>query len=167
MHRCSTFPPQSDWDAHPQLSGRLVDFSSVPGHAYQPHRLAAYSLGESLGLGVNMQKSIIAQSQSITYLGVCLDSVEMKARAAAILSSLRHFRQSSSVQLKDFQMLLRLMAAASAGCHLGFLHMRPLQRWLKSRVPWTASTSGPAAASKLWRRSATQISSAGEFPWAR
>ncbi len=28
-----------------QLSRRLVDFSSVPGHAYQPHRLAAYSLG--------------------------------------------------------------------------------------------------------------------------
>ncbi len=29
----------------PQLSGRLADFSSVPGHATQPHRLAAYSHG--------------------------------------------------------------------------------------------------------------------------
>ncbi len=63
---------------------------------------------ESLGLCVNMQKSILAPSQSKTHLGVCLDSVEMRARlsrerAAAILSSLRHFRQSSSVQLKDFQ----------------------------------------------------------------
>ncbi len=30
---------------HPQLSGRLADFSSVPGYAYQPHSLATYSLG--------------------------------------------------------------------------------------------------------------------------
>ncbi len=42
---CSTFPPQGERDAHPQLSGRLADFSSVPGHATQPHRLDAYSLG--------------------------------------------------------------------------------------------------------------------------
>ncbi len=42
---CSTFPPQGEQDAHPQLSGRLADFSSVPGHATQPYRLAAYSLG--------------------------------------------------------------------------------------------------------------------------
>ncbi len=33
VHGCSTFPPQSERDAHPQLSGRLADFSSVPGHA--------------------------------------------------------------------------------------------------------------------------------------
>lgn len=32
---------------------------------------------ECLGLCVNMQKSIFAPSQSITYLGVCFDSVEM------------------------------------------------------------------------------------------
>ncbi len=42
---CSTFPPQGERDAHPQLSGRLADFSSVPGHATQPYRLTAYSLG--------------------------------------------------------------------------------------------------------------------------
>ncbi len=45
MRGCSTFPPQGERDAHPQLSGRLADFSSVPGHATQPYRLAAYSLG--------------------------------------------------------------------------------------------------------------------------
>ncbi len=42
---CSTFPPQGERDAHPQLSGRLADFSSVPGHATQPYRLTACSLG--------------------------------------------------------------------------------------------------------------------------
>ncbi len=45
VHGCSTFPPQGERDTHPQLSGRLADFSSVPGHATQQHRLAAYSLG--------------------------------------------------------------------------------------------------------------------------
>ncbi len=105
-----------------------------------------------------MQKSILVPSQSITYLGVCLDSVEMRARlsgecAVSILSSLRHCRQGSSVQLKDFQRLLGLMAAASAVCHLGLLHMRPLQLWLKSRVPWTAWTSGclSIAVTRRWR----------------
>ncbi len=42
---CSTFPPQSERDAHSQLSRRLADFSSVPGHATQPYRHAASSLG--------------------------------------------------------------------------------------------------------------------------
>ncbi len=65
-----------------------------------------------------------------------------RERAAAILSYLRHFREGSSVHLKKFQRLLGLMASASAVCHLGLLHMRPLQLWLKSRVPWTAWTSG-------------------------
>ncbi len=66
---------------------------------------------ESLGLCVNMQKSILIPSQSITYLGVCFDSVEMRVslsqeRSATILSSLRHFRLGSSVHLKKFQRLL-------------------------------------------------------------
>ncbi len=98
---------------------------------------------ESLGLCVNMQKSILAPSQSLTYLGVCFDSVKMRARlsrerAAAILSFLRHFREGSSVHLKKFQRLLGLKASASAVCYLGLLHMRPLQLWLKSQVRWTA-----------------------------
>ncbi len=102
---------------------------------------------ESLGLCVNRRKSILALSQSIMYLGVCMDSLEMRARlsrerVAAILSYLRHFREGSSVHLKEFQRLLGLMASASAVCHLGLLHMRPLQLWLKTRVPWTAWTSG-------------------------
>ncbi len=102
---------------------------------------------ESLGLCVNRRKSILAPSQSIMYLGVCMDSLEMRARlsrerVAAILSYLRHFREGRSVHLKKFQRLLGLMASASAVCHLGLLHMRPLQLWLKTRVPWTAWTSG-------------------------
>ncbi len=54
------------------------------------------------------------------------------------------------------------MASASTVCHLGLLHMHPLQLWLKSRVPWTAWTSGHLsiafsrgcieAALRLWRK---------------
>ncbi len=100
---------------------------------------------ESLGLCVNMQKSFLVPSQSITYLGVCFDSVEMRARLsqerlAAMLSSLCHFRLGSSVHVKTFQTLLGLMASPTAVCHLGLLHMRRLQLWLKSQVPWTAWT---------------------------
>ncbi len=45
VHGCSTFPPQSERDAHSQLSGRLADFSSVPRDATQPYRHAASTLG--------------------------------------------------------------------------------------------------------------------------
>ncbi len=85
--------------------------------------------------------------ESVHNISGSLLGLEMKARllrerVAAIFSALRHFRQGSSIQLKKFQRLLGLMAAASAVCPLGLLHMRPLQLWLKTRVPWTAWTSG-------------------------
>ncbi len=91
---------------------------------------------ESLGLCVNRRKSILAPSQSILYLGVCIDSLEMRARlsrerVAAILSYLRHFREGSSVHLKEFQRLLGLMASASAVCHLGFT-----RGCIEALAPW-------------------------------
>ncbi len=79
-----------------------------------------------------MQKSILAPSQSITYL------LRLRGDESPPLTG----RRGSSFHLKEFQRLLGLMASASAGCHLGLLHMHPLQLWLKSRVPWTAWTSG-------------------------
>lgn len=45
VHGCSTFPPQSERDVHSQLTGWLADFSSFTGHASQPYRHAASSLG--------------------------------------------------------------------------------------------------------------------------
>ncbi|XP_056593677.1 uncharacterized protein LOC130412904 [Triplophysa dalaica] len=101
----------------------------------------------SLGLRVNMQKSKLTPSQSITYLGVCFDSVEMRGRLSqerteSISSALHLLRPGRSVPLREFQRLLGLMASASAVCHLGLLHMRPLQFWLKARVPWKAWSSG-------------------------
>ncbi len=143
---CSTFPPQGERDAHPQLSGRLADFSSVPGHATQPYRLAAYSLGVPRAMCKQAKEH--SRPESVHYVSGSLhglpgnESPPLARARAAILSYLRHFREGSSVHLKKFQRLLGLMASASAVCHLGLLHMRPLQLWLKTRVPWTAWTPG-------------------------
>ncbi len=121
-------------------SERLADFGSVPGHAYQPHRLAAYSLGVPRARCQHAEEHY--RPESIHNISGSMfrlrgdESPPLARTRGTILSSLHHFRQSSSVQLKDFHRLLGLMAAASAGCHLSLLHMRPLQRWLKSRVPW-------------------------------
>ncbi len=131
---------------------------------------------ESLGLCVNMRKSILAPSQSITYLGVCMDSLEMRARlsrerAAAILSYLRHFREG---QLCSFEEISE--AAGTHGVSFGSMSSwlithattaamaeileSPGQRGL--RDVWVSRS--PTAALKLWRRGATRISSAGESP---
>ncbi|XDV32448.1 hypothetical protein PO909_003253 [Leuciscus waleckii] len=102
---------------------------------------------KTLGMRVNVQKSVFTPSQTATFLGVCLDSVKMRARLSterveALRSSLGLFRPGEPVPLKVFQRLLGRMAAASSVCHLGLLHMRPLQLWLKARVPPGAWSSG-------------------------
>ncbi len=112
-------------------TGRLADFRSVPGQSTQPYRYAASSLGVPRAMCRHAEEHSHPESVYITYLGVCFDSVKMRARlsqerSATILSSLCHFRIGSSVHLKKFQRLLGLMASASAECHLGLLHMHPL-----------------------------------------
>ncbi len=93
-----------------------------------------------LGLRVNWEKSKLSPVQRISFLGVELDSVSMKARlteerAQAVLNCLSSFRVRNVVPLKQFQRLLGHMASAAAVTPLGLLHMRPLQHWLHSRVP--------------------------------
>nr|XP_055041699.1 uncharacterized protein LOC129429202 [Misgurnus anguillicaudatus] len=95
---------------------------------------------ESLGLQINAQKSKLVPSQSISYLGVLLDSTSMRAhlsqqRVETLTLYLRRFRPGRVVLLREFQRLLGLMASAAPVCHLGLLQMRPLQMWLKDRVP--------------------------------
>ncbi len=93
-----------------------------------------------LGLRVNWEKSKLSPAQRISFLGVELDSVSMKARlteerAQSVLNCLSSFRGRTVVPLKRFQRLLGYMASTAAVTALGLLHMRPLQRWLHSRVP--------------------------------
>ncbi|KAL0195108.1 hypothetical protein M9458_008680, partial [Cirrhinus mrigala] len=93
-----------------------------------------------LGLQVNWEKSRLSPVQSISFLGMELDSVNMMARlteerAQSVLDCPKFFRHNIAVPLKLFQRLLGHMAAAAARTPLGLLHMRPLQHWLHGRVP--------------------------------
>ncbi len=59
-----------------------------------------------------------------------------------IQSNAASFRESTARPLKDFQKMLGLMAAALPVLQLGLLHMRPIQYWLKQRVPSAAWRHG-------------------------
>ncbi|KAI2652659.1 Gag-Pro-Pol polyprotein [Labeo rohita] len=82
-----------------------------------------------LGLRVNWEKSKLSPVQSISFLSMELDSVNITAR---LTNERRH---KTVVPLKHFQRLLGHMAAAAAVMQLGLLHMRPLQHWLHDRIP--------------------------------
>ena len=93
-----------------------------------------------LGFRVNWEKSKLAPVRSISFLGIQLDSVAMSARlsperAQSVLSCVQKLSRSPTVPLKQFQRLLGHMASAAAVTPLGLMHMRPLQHWLRSRVP--------------------------------
>ncbi len=63
-------------------------------------------------------------------------------RALAIQKLAANFKSDTARPLKVFQRMLGLMAAASPVLQLGLLRMRPLQRWLKPRVPHNAWRHG-------------------------
>ena len=93
-----------------------------------------------LGLRVNWEKSKLCPVQRISFLGMEIDSVAMSAqltseRAQSLLTCLRQVQSKNAVPLKLFQRLLGHMASAAAATPLGLLHMRPLQHWLRDRVP--------------------------------
>ncbi|CAM4674661.1 unnamed protein product [Leuciscus chuanchicus] len=112
-----------------------------------------------LGLQVNWEKSKLSPRQSISFLGVELDSVKQTARltedhAQSMLNCLDTFKSRKVVPLKYFQRLQGHMASAPAVTPLGLLHMRPLQHWLLGRVPWRAWKDGrfPVAISRTCRK---------------
>ncbi|KAL0194724.1 hypothetical protein M9458_008296, partial [Cirrhinus mrigala] len=93
-----------------------------------------------LGLRVNWEKSKLSPVQSISFLGMELDLVNMTARLTneyvqLMLNCLKLFRLKTAVPLKYFQRLLGHLTAAAAVTPLGLLHMRPLQHWLHGRIP--------------------------------
>ncbi len=85
------------------------------------------------GLRVNFGKSILSPSQRVSFLGTVIDS--------NCLSRASH-DNSVPHPLKAFQIMLGLMAASSPVLRLGLLHMRPIQFWLKQRVPSAAWRHG-------------------------
>ncbi|KAI2652720.1 ORF V: Enzymatic polyprotein [Labeo rohita] len=104
------------------------------------HRTLLLSHLECLGLKVNLPKSMLHPSRKISFLGAIFDSTQLRAmvvpeRALLIQQLAGSFRAGARFPLKRFQRMLGLMTSASPVLELGLLRMRPLQRWLKPRVP--------------------------------
>ncbi len=107
---------------------------------YPTPRLAGHPRSVRVGYGDNFAKSALSSSQRVSFLGTVLDSAQMRAvvgpeRALAIQRLAASFKSGTTRPLRAFQRMLGLMAAASSVLQLGLLRMRPLQRWLKPRVP--------------------------------
>ncbi|CAM4649880.1 unnamed protein product [Leuciscus chuanchicus] len=125
-----------DWLILAQSRSQLVE-----------HRTILLDHLENLGITVNWTKSSLNPGQTISFLGTILDSQSMTARLSPqrVLHTqrvARSFRCGASTPLKTFQRMLGLMASASPVLQLGLLRMRPLQFWLKARVPRGAWVSG-------------------------
>ncbi len=111
------------------------------------HKTLLLSHLDCLGLRVSFAKSILSPSKRVSFLGTVIDSVQMTAtvsaeRATAIQCHVASFKEGSAHQLKAFQRILGLVAEALPALQLGLLHMRPIQFWLKQRVPSTAWRHG-------------------------
>ncbi|XP_035277790.1 uncharacterized protein LOC118229687, partial [Anguilla anguilla] len=91
----------------------------------------------SLGFRVNLSKSNLSPSQSVTFLGLDLNSVSMRAWLSAdrILSlrvCLSQFKPGSRVQYRTYLRLQGLMASASHVLPLGLFRMRSFMRCISS-----------------------------------
>ena len=112
----------------------LAASSAQEAIAHTEHTMAHLS---SLGFRFNLKKSVLTPSQSITFIGLSLDSVTMSAqltpdRVKAIHACLALFRRGNYVTLRDCHRLLGLMASALMAVPLGRLYMRGFQRWVSS-----------------------------------
>ncbi|XP_068583377.1 LOW QUALITY PROTEIN: uncharacterized protein [Cebidichthys violaceus] len=119
----------------PYLDDRLICAPSRLQAAQDTARLLSHVA--RWGLKVNMEKSSLTPSQSITFIGVALDAATMRAcpspqRVDDILHSLSSFRGGRRLPYILFLRLLGKLTAASAVVPLGLLSLRPLQRWLNS-----------------------------------
>ena len=92
---------------------------------------------ERLGFRVNQEKSVLTPSQRISFIGLTLDSVSLRAhlsveRVDAFLACLALFRRGKWLPFRTCLRLLGLMASAKVIIPLGRLYMRGLQCWVAS-----------------------------------
>lgn len=92
---------------------------------------------ESLGLTVNREKSSLAPSEQVQFIGALLDSITGKAflpmipmnRASKIMSMIKQLLRHPVTSAHNIQMLLGHMAATMAVLMFAEYHMRTLQLW--------------------------------------
>ena len=119
----------------PYLDDWLICAPSQARAAQITERLLSHV--NRLGLRVNFEKSCLDPAQHITFLGVVLNTITMRAslspqRVDDILHSLSLFRGGRVLPYIEFQRLLGRLAAAAGIIPLGLLSLRPLQRWTNS-----------------------------------
>ncbi len=112
------------------------------------HRTLLLSHLECLGLRVNFTKSMQSPPAS-EYSSWEQFSSQLRWEQQShqnMLGQIQKLAASFEIgtthPLKAFQKMLGLMATASPALQLGLLRMRPLQRWLKPRVPSNAWRHG-------------------------
>ncbi|XP_024141773.2 uncharacterized protein LOC112154824 [Oryzias melastigma] len=91
----------------------------------------------ALGFTINWDKSVLIPAQTITFIGLSLDSKEFRARLSAdrlraFRACLALFRRGACLRFRQCLRLLGLMASALIVVPLGRLYMRPFQRWVAS-----------------------------------
>lgn len=92
---------------------------------------------KALGFRVNVSKSSFTPSQNVTFLGLELNSITMRARLSqecilSLLNCLSQFREGARVQYRTCLRLQGLMASAIHVLPLGLLRMRAFMKWVLS-----------------------------------
>ncbi len=139
VHGHGPFPSKTDGNPHSQLPRRLVRSLPVSGGIVVAQIPPSQPLGVPGTQGQLCQERTVSQPR-ILFLGTVFDSAQMRAavtpeRALAIQRLPASFATGASRPLKLFQRMLGLMASSSPVLQLGLICMRPLQCWLKPRVP--------------------------------
>ncbi len=126
-----SFPSKTDGNLHSQLPRRL---------AHSGQGGVGATIAQNTSPHPTRAPGALFPSQRVLFLGTVLDSAQMRAlvapeHALAIQKLAASFKSGTARPIKTFQRILVLMATASPVLQLGLLHMGPLQRWLKPRVP--------------------------------
>lgn len=85
---------------------------------------------QNLGLKLNSKKSCLIPTKVVTYLGLTLDSIMMRASLTSQRQSVLKECLSQLLGKEQVTVKFGLLAAASQVVPLGLLHMCPLQLWL-------------------------------------
>ncbi len=83
-----------------------------------------------------------SDDKSRSFVTATVTATVSAERATTIQHHAASFKEGTTCLLKAFHKMLGLMALASPVLQLGLLHMRPIEFWLKQRVPSTAWRHG-------------------------
>ena len=89
----------------------------------------------ALGFRVNIAKSVLTPTQTISFIGLTLDSFRARLSLAMVRifwMCLAHFQRGNYITFRLCLRLLGLMASVLVAVQFGCLYMREFQRWVVS-----------------------------------